>query len=53
VAADRVALLQDGRITAVGSHSELLRSSTHYRYVIASLAAEPTVEDVLDAKEAR
>ncbi|TJY69836.1 ABC transporter ATP-binding protein [Arthrobacter sp. CAU 1506] len=49
--ADRVALLQDGRIAAVGSHSELLRTNEHYRYVIASLAvaAEPSVEDVLDA----
>jgi ATP-binding cassette subfamily B protein len=35
--ADRVALLERGRITAVGTHSELLRSSTHYRYVISSL----------------
>ncbi|MGM0928436.1 MAG: ABC transporter ATP-binding protein [Actinomycetota bacterium] len=47
--ADRVALLQDGRIVAVGTHSELLRNNEHYRYVIASLAAEPSVEDVLDA----
>ncbi len=39
--ADRVALLQDGRITDVGTHVELLSRSDHYRYVIASLAAEP------------
>ena len=38
--ADRVALLEDGRITAVGEHSELLRTSEHYRYVISSLEAE-------------
>ena len=38
--ADRVALLQDGRITAVGTHAELLRSSSHYRYVISSLQDE-------------
>ncbi|QLD11334.1 ABC transporter ATP-binding protein [Microbacterium oleivorans] len=38
--ADRVALLQDGRVTAVGTHSELLRSSEHYRYVISSLEDE-------------
>lgn len=38
--ADRVALLEAGRITAVGTHSELLRSSAHYRYVISSLEAE-------------
>jgi len=38
--ADRVALLERGRITAVGTHSELLRSSPHYRHVISSLEAE-------------
>ena len=35
--ADRVALLEGGRITAVGTHSELLRDSDHYRHVISSL----------------
>jgi ATP-binding cassette subfamily B protein len=35
--ADRVALMQDGRITAVGKHSELLATNEHYRYVISSL----------------
>ncbi|MFF8188019.1 ABC transporter ATP-binding protein [Microbacterium sp. NPDC016588] len=35
--ADRVALLQDGRITAVGTHSDLLRQSDAYRHVISSL----------------
>jgi len=35
--ADRVALLEEGRITAVGTHSDLLRQSDHYRYVISSL----------------
>jgi ATP-binding cassette subfamily B protein len=35
--ADRVALLEDGRITAVGTHSELLATSDHYRFVISSL----------------
>ncbi|SEE74694.1 ATP-binding cassette, subfamily B [Arthrobacter alpinus] len=39
--ADRVALLQDGRITAVGTHSELLAGNSHYRYVLASLTEEP------------
>ncbi|WP_285036816.1 ABC transporter ATP-binding protein [Plantibacter sp. ME-Dv--P-095] len=38
--ADRVALLQDGRITAVGRHSDLLRENDHYRYVISSLEAD-------------
>jgi ATP-binding cassette subfamily B protein len=37
--ADRVAVLEDGRITAVGTHSELLRDSAHYRHVISSLEA--------------
>lgn len=35
--ADRVALLEAGRVTAVGTHSELLRESEHYRHVISSL----------------
>ena len=35
--ADRVALLEDGRITAFGRHTDLLRDSEHYRYVISSL----------------
>lgn len=35
--ADRVALLEDGRITAVGTHTELLGSSPSYRAVISSL----------------
>lgn len=38
--ADRVALLEAGRVTAVGTHSELLRTSRHYRHVISSLEAE-------------
>ncbi|WP_461169473.1 ABC transporter ATP-binding protein [Arthrobacter sp. Z1-15] len=39
--ADRVALLQDGRISAVGTHAELLAGNEHYRYVIASLPTDP------------
>jgi ATP-binding cassette subfamily B protein len=38
--ADRVALLEGGRITAVGKHAELLQSSDHYRFVISSLEDE-------------
>lgn len=34
--ADRVALLEEGRITAVGTHSELLASSPGYRAIISS-----------------
>ncbi|WP_334172352.1 ABC transporter ATP-binding protein [Sinomonas sp.] len=39
--ADRVALLRDGVIDDVGTHSELLARNPHYRYVIASLDTEP------------
>ncbi|MCY7412646.1 MAG: ABC transporter ATP-binding protein/permease [Salinibacterium sp.] len=38
--ADRVALLEQGRITAVGTHAELLESSEHYRFVISSLEVD-------------
>jgi ATP-binding cassette, subfamily B, bacterial len=37
--ADKVALMQDGKVVAVGKHSELLASNEHYRYVISSLDA--------------
>jgi len=37
--ADKVALMQDGRITAFGKHSELLATNDHYRFVISSLDA--------------
>lgn len=35
--ADRVAVLQDGRITGVGTHTDLLATHEHYRHVISSL----------------
>jgi ATP-binding cassette subfamily B protein len=38
--ADRVALMQDGKIVAVGKHSDLLATSDHYRFVISSLNAD-------------
>lgn len=38
--ADRVALMRDGRIDDVGTHSELLARNAHYRYVISSLEEE-------------
>ena len=41
--ADRVALLEDGKITAVGKHSDLLATNEHYRHVIASLDEEKEV----------
>src|SRR6478752_2706947 len=51
--ADRVALLEDGRITAVGTHTELLAENSHYRYVIASLDPEPRdLDSELSALEA-
>lgn len=34
--ADRVAVLEAGRILAVGTHAELLRSCEHYRHIISS-----------------
>ncbi|WP_372697702.1 ABC transporter ATP-binding protein [Arthrobacter sp. JSM 101049] len=47
--ADRVALLRDGQIDDVGTHTELLARNDHYRYVIASLDEPPTVEDILES----
>lgn len=35
--ADKVALMQDGKIVAFGKHSDLLAANDHYRYVISSL----------------
>lgn len=35
--ADRVAVMQDGRVTEVGTHHDLLRTSAHYRHLISSL----------------
>ncbi|MCX6498787.1 MAG: ABC transporter ATP-binding protein [Arthrobacter sp.] len=51
--ADRVALLEDGRIAAVGTHTALLAENSHYRYVIASLDPEPRdLDSELSAFEA-
>ena len=38
--ADKVALMEDGRISAFGTHSELLATNAHYRHVISSLDEE-------------
>jgi ATP-binding cassette subfamily B protein len=38
--ADRVAVLDAGRVVGVGTHSELLRESDIYRHVISSLEAD-------------
>jgi ATP-binding cassette subfamily B protein len=43
--ADRVALLQDGRIAAIGTHSELLATVPAYRAVL-SAAAEADPDDL-------
>jgi ATP-binding cassette, subfamily B, bacterial len=43
--ADRVALLENGRITAVGTHSTLLATNDHYRFVISSLEDEVRREE--------
>jgi ATP-binding cassette subfamily B protein len=51
--ADRVALLENGRITAVGTHSELLRESEHYRFVISSLEDEERRERADGLEERR
>jgi len=46
--ADRVALLENGKITAVGKHSDLLANNEHYRYVISSLDAAGKMIEVND-----
>ena len=38
--ADRVALLDDGKVVAVGTHAELMESSPRYRWVIANQEEE-------------
>jgi ATP-binding cassette subfamily B protein len=44
--ADRVALLQAGRVTVVGTHSHLLATNEHYRFVISSLDDDPERPDL-------
>ena len=46
--ADKVALMQDGKIAAFGLHSDLIATNDHYRFVISSLDAagnQISVED--------
>ena len=40
--ADRVALLEDGRISVVGTHSELLATVPAYRSILSATTSEPT-----------
>ncbi|WP_338700716.1 ABC transporter ATP-binding protein [Streptomyces sp. Q6] len=49
--ADRVALLSEGRIAAVGTHHELLRTNAEYRYLMSG-AAEEAEEPVESARQA-
>jgi ATP-binding cassette subfamily B protein len=54
--ADRVALLEDGRIAAVGTHAELLRDSAVYRHLMSGADERPAPRKTADgpgAPEAR
>ena len=48
--ADRVALLHEGRILDVGTHSELLGRSAAYRYVLSSFDDEPRLAEAEEAR---
>ncbi|WP_129336783.1 ABC transporter ATP-binding protein [Cellulomonas endophytica] len=39
--ADRVAVLEDGRVTGVGTHRELLETHPHYRFVLTAMHDAP------------
>lgn len=39
--ADQVAVLEDGRITGVGSHADLLAHHPHYRFVLTAQTGHP------------
>jgi ATP-binding cassette subfamily B protein len=45
--ADKVALMKDGKIVAFGTHSELLATSGHYRFVVSSLGTETSSIEVI------
>jgi ATP-binding cassette, subfamily B, bacterial len=47
--ADRVAVLQDGRILDVGPHAELLARSPAYRFIISSFEEDRSIEAVMDS----
>ena len=48
--ADRVAVLEDGRITGVGRHADLLSTHPHYRYELTALSALDGTSDNHDAE---
>jgi len=48
--ADRVALLADGRIIAIGSHSELMATVPEYRYLLSSDETEDSMLKDLAAR---
>ena len=50
--ADRVALLSEGRVTAVGTHTELLRTSAEYRHLMSG-AEEPDGAAILERSDVR
>jgi ATP-binding cassette subfamily B protein len=52
--ADRVALLEGGRIVAVGTHTELLLNDRRYGFVMADISSEGfDVTGQLDLQELR
>ena len=48
--ADRVALLEDGRITAVGTHSELLATVPAYRDLLAQTSELEEAANMTDGR---
>lgn len=44
--ADKVALMDQGKVVAFGSHQELIKTSEHYRFVISSLDAAEKAREV-------
>jgi len=49
--ADRVAVLEDGRITGVGTHEDLLERHPHYRFVLTAMESTHDDEDVRDGMQ--
>ena len=49
--ADQVAVLEGGKITATGTHSELLARNAHYRYVLTAMETEHPLPASIEAEE--